>query len=121
MKKSGHGPEISAENILALDDMEKTRAYLEGGRKFESLTLDQLGDKWTTAFKAWCSSGYTMDPKESDDAAAEFGLRKIEPPYERVAIEFAEMQEKIRRDSPNNPGVLAKIEELLESLKKPGN
>jgi len=38
--------EFIANALIANDLMEQTRNYLEGGRKFESLTLDQLRDKW---------------------------------------------------------------------------
>jgi hypothetical protein len=118
MKKRGHDPELIAHAMIASDLMEQTKNYLEGGRKFESLTLDQLRCKWVMDFKTWRKTG---DPKEMNDTGAELRLRNIEPPFERVAVEVAAMQEEISQDRPDNPALLAAAEKFLEALKKPRN
>ena len=98
--------------------MEQTKNYLEGGRKFESLTVDQLKDKWVMDFKMWRNTG---NSKEMDDTYAELRLRDIEAPFERVQAERAAMIDEIKQDRPDNPGILAKIEKFLEAFKKPRN
>jgi hypothetical protein len=50
MKKGGHDPRLIADAMIASDLMEQTKNYLEGGRKFESLTVDQLKDQWVKDF-----------------------------------------------------------------------
>jgi hypothetical protein len=113
--------EFIADALIANDLMEQTRNYLESGRKFESLRLDRLRDKWVMAFKTWCNTRYTGDSKEMDDTDAGLRLRDIEPPYERARVEAAAMREEIRRDRSDNRGVLAAVERFLEALKKPQN
>jgi hypothetical protein len=118
MKKRGHDPNLIALAMIESDLMEQTKNYLEGGRKFESLPVDRLKDKWVTAFKEWRKTG---NSKEVNDTYAELRLRNIEPPFERVQAESAAMFEEIRQDRPDNPGILAAVEEFRESLKKPKN
>jgi hypothetical protein len=67
MKKRGHDPNLIALAMIESDLMEQTKNYLEGGRKFESLTVDQLKDKWVTAFKEWRKTG---NSKEVNDTYA---------------------------------------------------
>jgi hypothetical protein len=118
MKKRGHDPELIAHAMIASDLMEQTKNYLEGGRKFERLTLDQLRGKWLIDFKMWRNTG---DSKEVNDTGAELRLRNIEPPFERVAVEVAAMQEEISRHRQDNPALLAAAERFVEALKKPRN
>lgn len=118
MKKRGHDPRLIADAMIASDLMEQTKNYLERGRKFESLTVDQLKDKWVMDFKMWRNTG---NSKEMDDTYAELRLRDIEAPFERVQAERAAMIDEIKQDRPDNPGILAKIEKFLEAFKKPRN
>ena len=118
MKKRSHDPEQVALDMLASDLMDQTQRYLECGRKFENLPLDQLKDKWVMAFKAWRKTG---NSKEMDDAYAELRLRNTELPVERVPDEIAAMQGEIREAGPDDPGVWAAVERFFEQFKRPRN
>jgi hypothetical protein len=120
MKKTDD-PELLADAIIASDAMEQTARYLQGGRYLGSLTIDQLKDTWTGAFKAWFISRGDEDARKMDDASAELALRNEQPPFETVQAEASAMVEEIERDGPNNPGVGEKVRLFREEAAKPQN
>jgi hypothetical protein len=113
-------PGLLADAIIASDAMEQTARYLQGGRYLGSLTIDQMKDVWTAAFKAWFISRSDEDARKMDDAGAELGLRNEQPPFETVQAEASAMIEEIER-GPNNPKIGEKVQHFREDLEKPRN
>jgi hypothetical protein len=120
MKKTDD-PGLLADAIIASDAMEQTARYLQGGRYLGSLTIDQLKEAWTAAFKTWFVSRGDEDAMKMDDAGAELGLRNEQPPFETVEAEANAMVDEIEREGPNNPGIGEKVRHFLEDLEKPQN
>jgi hypothetical protein len=114
-------PGLLADAIIASDAMEQTARYLQGGRYLGSLTIDQLKDVWTAAFKTWFISRSGEDARKMDDANVELELRNEQPPFETVQAEANAMVEEIERDGPNNPGIGEKVRHFREDLEKPQN
>jgi hypothetical protein len=112
--KAGH--EL-ATAFLASELMDETRDYLARGRRFETLSSDQLNDEWERAFRSWFSR--RDDPREMNDCDAELRLRNVEPPYERVERELKQMHKEIMNEEPHNTAVRAKIAKFLDSKDNP--
>jgi hypothetical protein len=114
-----------AATVLSAAAMEETEDYLARGRRFEHLSVEDLGRRWTTAFKAWCRDRTPEPRQEFDDAAAELRLRGAEPPFDTVRDEIPALQIEIARDESNDEAwenVGARIKELLSpSRKRPMN
>jgi hypothetical protein len=64
--------------------MEETKSYLERGRRFEDLTVDDLSKGWAAAFTAVCADGDEGGQTDLDDLGAELGLRNLERPEHLV-------------------------------------
>ncbi len=60
--------------------MEETKSYLERGRRFEGLTVEDLNKGWAAAFTSVCADGDESRTTDLDDCGAELGLRKLEKP-----------------------------------------
>jgi hypothetical protein len=120
MEKSDD-PGLIADAIIASDAMEQTARYLQGGRYLGSLTIDQLREAWTAAFKTWFISRGDEDARKMDDASAELALRNEQPPFETVQAEASAMVEEINRHGPNSPNISEKVRHFREDLEKPQN
>jgi hypothetical protein len=64
--------------------MEETRSYLERGRRFEGLTVDDLSKGWAAAFTAVCAHGDESQEADLADLGAELGLRNLTRPEHLV-------------------------------------
>jgi len=71
--------------ILRLKAMKETAAYLNAGRRFSSLKLEDLNMKWVKIFKQLVEQ--RRSPSEMGDLIAEYELRKIKPPMHLVQQE----------------------------------
>jgi hypothetical protein len=105
------------DTVLSAAAMEETEDYLARGRRFERLSIEDLGQRWTTAFKAWCQDRTPELQREFDDAAAELGLRNAEPPFDTARDEIVALQIEAAglawEDEKAWEPIRARIKELL--------
>jgi len=101
--------------------MDETRDYLTRGRAHAHVPEDALKDNWVKAFKTWFLSRDKLAQRDADDLTAELRLRRLEPPYERIAAESEVMADEIRREGPHSSGVRDKIEKFRGDLRERKN
>jgi DNA polymerase II large subunit len=90
--------EDDVEAFLIDRKTERTRRYVHEGRRFKSVTDDDLRAKWIAAFKE--RSANPLHPelgKRSEDLQAEMEIRKIEPPSDEVKAEAEAFIAHVRR------------------------
>ena len=80
-------------------------AMAKAGRERAALELDWLIADWVSAFKRWALSQGTVGSKEMNDLWAEFQLRNIEPPFDKVREEQRALAEEVRKVGSDHPGV----------------
>jgi len=77
-------------------DMQDTKSYLERGRRFEGLSVEDLNKGWVAAFTSVCAHGdhsRATDPMISGRAC----LRKLDKPDHLVHRDAMKMaQERVR-------------------------
>jgi hypothetical protein len=72
--------------------LEQTHAYLQRGRRFAGLTVEELDSSWAMAFKVWADarpSRSAFDRTTLDDLGAEICLRGQRPPSHLVKAHLA--------------------------------
>jgi hypothetical protein len=79
----------TATAFLQSDLMDQTHDYLMRGRRFETLSPEQLNEAWVVAFRNWIRRH--DDPRESDDYEAEMRLRNVEPSWALVVNQLREL------------------------------
>lgn len=73
------------------NSVDKTADYIARGRKFESLSDEQLQIKWIAAFRRMAASYTDMNARSlQGDLSAEYSLRGHPEPYRLVLAESAE-------------------------------
>jgi hypothetical protein len=82
MTKDGPKPEDRAlvDEFIAHELMNETADCMRRGRRFLSLPLSELNDRWILAFRDAISNGMVDRIVDMDDFAAELRLRGIDPP-----------------------------------------
>jgi hypothetical protein len=114
--------EKSAEKLtdatLSAAAMEETEDYLVRGRRFQRLSIEDLGQHWTNAIKAWVRDRSKEWQREFDDTQAELGLRGAEPPWSNIRNEIEVIEAEARRDMSEHfdqtgKAIEARIAELL--------
>jgi|GEM_PF-6443029 len=101
--------------------LEKVQRYAGTGRRFSSLSTDQVKSQWAEAFKSFASNpSATEATKESDDLEAELTLRNEALPMGLVQVEWQELQKRIDRaikDMKSDPNRLKQANaEIVEDL-----
>ena len=110
-----------AEAYLQHELMNKTKAYLDRGRRFAQLDVTQLADRWIAVFTAYFAQHYRKQGDEMDDLAAELRLRGLDPPFEAVSAEISKLQGSLKRLGSNakSSELDRKIIDFLEQQRKP--
>jgi hypothetical protein len=80
--------------IVQDQQMRETAAYLMRGRAFADLTVEDLEERWVAAFRAFTAAGRPVDT-DFDDIRAEYALRELELPMEKLAEEWKAFLAKI--------------------------
>ena len=83
--------------FIQSEEMNETANYLERGRLFERLSRQELEDAWARAFRTYQETR-GQGQRELLDLSAEFHLRGIEPPYDRVKDEVRQGLAELRSD-----------------------
>jgi hypothetical protein len=113
-----------AEEFLQHELMNETRAYLERGRRLETLSNDEIVNTWVATFERWLGERTTNNSRDMDDAAAEIRLRGLEMPYERVKNETRALRAEWARLDPehqSSPQIDRKIKDYLVARSRPKN
>lgn len=73
---------------LASSELERTKSYLERGRRFADLDEASLERAFTESMEEWA-----RDPSKpatyNDDVTSEYSLRKLSPPLEKTSDSLA--------------------------------
>ncbi|HEX4712888.1 hypothetical protein [Phenylobacterium sp.] len=80
--------------FLEDQEMKESAAYLSRGRRFETLTADQLREQWAAGYRAFATDAGRGD-QEFDDLRAELRLRGLDQPLDLVQAEFAALKARI--------------------------
>lgn len=73
--------------------MNEAAAYLQRGRRFERLELEELNERWLAAYAGW-ANGDPEAERVTFDLDAELWLRGCPPPTERAKHVFARLEER---------------------------
>jgi hypothetical protein len=118
-EKDGFDPDAIAKAVVQSAEMDEASDYVARGRSHRSLELDQLRAYWVSAFKKWTNSLGAADSRRLGELWAEFRLRNMEPPFDRVRDEQRILVEEVQKHGPYNPGVRQAIASFLDYLDKP--
>jgi hypothetical protein len=113
-----------AEEFLQHELMNETRAYIECGRRLQTLSNDEIVNAWVAIFERWFGERTTKNSRDMDDAAAEIRLRRLAMPYERVKNETRALRAEFARLDPehlSSPQIDRKINDYLVARSKPKN
>jgi hypothetical protein len=125
MSKDDPKPEDRAlvEEFLAHELMNETADYLRRGRRFLSLPLSELNDRWIPAFRDAILNKIVDRVLDMDDFAAELRLRGLDPPFDRVADDVAKITADLEKmgPDPESSAVRNAIREFLIARSKPKN
>jgi hypothetical protein len=113
-----------ADEFLQHELMNEARAYIERGRRLQTLSNDEIVNTWVATFERWFGEKTAGNSRDMDDAAAEIRLRGLEMPYERVKNETHALQAELERldpEDPSSPEIDRKIGDFLEARSKPKN
>jgi hypothetical protein len=103
--------------------MEETKSYLERGRRFAGLTVDDLSKGWAAAFTAVCAYGDESRETDLDDLGAELGLRNLKRPEHLVrsrAMQAAQARVRNSQHEAFGP-VTEAIDRFMERMDEPKN
>ncbi|MER9776221.1 hypothetical protein [Mesorhizobium sp. M0220] len=85
-------------HILANSDLRRMQSYLDRGRRFRDLGQPELHERYIEGMKVWADNyGHPDFCELSDDAQAEYSLRKVDPPMELVEADINRVTEKLRQ------------------------
>ncbi len=115
---------VIVDMILRLKAMKETAAYLNAGRRFSSLKLEDLHMKWVKIFKQLVEQ--RRSPPDMGDLIAEYELRKIKPPMHLVQQEQEAFKALIANLSENDmeriqEGLSEDLDDISWDLAKPSN
>src|SRR5207302_1335968 len=131
--KSRRGPaaaereriEALTASMLQSAEMDETAQYLARGRQFAALEEEDLGRRWTAAFKLLFATGAEGALLLSNDLSAELRLRGVALPFDTVSAEMEAVRLRLEDEYPKNPAwreaLQTQARSFLDSLKKPRN
>jgi hypothetical protein len=112
--------------------MQALQDYMQRGRGLSRLTDAALSDAWVAQMNLWGDQAASYSEPMRLDCTAEFGLRKIDPPFDRVGAALTKIQARmlasvraIRQDPWKTAimenGLANQFQELQQDAKKPKN
>jgi hypothetical protein len=115
------GELIDADEYLLHVLMIETKAYFDRGRRFATLDVAQLNEKWIVIFKAYFADHDRQQGLEMDDLAAELRLRGLDPPFKAVKAEISKLEGALKRIGPHasSPEFEQNVREFLKQRSKP--
>jgi hypothetical protein len=114
-------PTELAEEFLAHALMNETREYVARGRRFSATDIATLRDQWVSLFRRTLIDREVAAKTEFNDVDAEFRLRNIEPPYDRIQSELADLRVQLKAIGPNakTASLDQSIEDFFNERNKP--
>jgi hypothetical protein len=112
------------EEFLQHELMNETQAYIEHGRRLQTLSNDEILNTWVATFERWLGERTANNSRDMDDAAAEIRLRGLEMPYERAKNEIRALRAALAALDPehqSSPQIERKINDYLVARGKPKN
>jgi hypothetical protein len=104
--------------------MEEARAYMERGRRFREMPIEELNQAWADAFDLVCGLGERTRIEDLSDLGAELSLRGLEKPAHLVQDAMKRAQARVA-GFPDNPAGLNALRDdigrFLAEMKKPKN
>jgi hypothetical protein len=97
--------------------IEDTKKYVQQGRRFKDLTIEELKSLWLAAFGLFAIN--LKDGPDRLDLESEFALRGEKIPYELVKAEHEALINKARALGDmieQDPTLLARFEDLVQEL-----
>jgi hypothetical protein len=111
--------ERNVDAFLQSELMEETAAYLARGRSHSTVADDELGRRWTAAFKAFFADRSPERLLTMEYLAAELRLRGLETPDHTVQAELEAARAEIAQLEPGDPAIRDRIRKFLDSIDKP--
>jgi hypothetical protein len=68
--------------------MRSVQDYMSRGRHFEYTPQQILAEDWVSLMRAWAAAPEEGQDSRQRDIEAEYSLRCVQPPYERVRAEM---------------------------------
>ena len=113
-------PRREPPDIKAAIQIKQIEQYLARGRQLQHTPVEQLGERWTVAFKMWVRDRTLRSPRDHQDADAELRLRGVEPPRDTIKEEIAALQKEIS-EQPYDPQTRKVVRAGLQDLLFPKN
>ena len=73
---------------IASAHMRSVQDYMSRGRHFEHTPQEILAEDWVSLMRAWAAAPEEGQDSRRRDIEAEYSLRCVQPPYERVKAEM---------------------------------
>jgi hypothetical protein len=114
-----NGKELAAA-MIASNQMDMDRAYLERGRQLQALGQDELEKMWAASFRAYFALGDQSREIELNDADAELRLRGIPIPNHLVEEETKIFEKRLdaKLKSVGREKVLTEVGLAIEEFEK---
>jgi hypothetical protein len=114
--------EAIAKAYLKHRAMERTRSYLERGRRFEGLAEGKLNEGWASSFIALCADDDQTRATDLHDLSAEIGLRGLEEPVHLVKHAMDRVVEHATRVAEEDrERIESQISAFVDEWKAPKN
>jgi len=104
--------------------MEEARVYLERGRRFRDMPVEDLHQAWADAFDLVCGHGDEKWREDLNDLGAELRLRRLEKPAHLVQDAMKRASARVSSFRGNDEGrktVRDDIGRFLDEMEKPKN
>jgi hypothetical protein len=104
--------------LLESQALDRVADYINRGRAFQSLSIDEVNARWIASFRAWLANfGKSFDHTERGDLESELRIRQTEPPFQLVKHELDALlanSEALDEKISKNPARLLEMEHSLQ-------
>jgi hypothetical protein len=80
--------EVALHSWMADAQLRVTQNYVSSGRYLEHTPVETLASEWVNLMQAWAAAPEKGQDPRRRDIEAEYSLRSMQPPYERVKAEM---------------------------------
>ncbi|GAB5426967.1 MAG: hypothetical protein Devi2KO_04260 [Devosia indica] len=102
-----------AQLAMANSQMSRAEDYVKRGRQHGSLSIADLQELFVVTFRDWSSDFKDqVRRRANDDVEAEFTLRGVQPPFDRVGPEMEKLQEAIK-EVTQDPDAMERVAQSM--------
>jgi hypothetical protein len=112
-------PKKMARAVVASNQMEQTKSYLERGRRFEHMPVETLNANWADTFNLLCLPRDQRRPTDLNDYGAELRLRGLETPDHLVQDVMKQIQRRIIENPAACDSLLEDLGRFVDDIDKP--